>query len=59
MELLGEEFTHMSVRGTKDAMGRVFLVCNDAAAIQQAPKVCNNSRLRLRFVIRSVWLFSY
>jgi hypothetical protein len=57
MELLGEESTHMSVRGTKDAMGRVLLVCNDAAAVQQvtegmqqfavATQVCNKVSLAL------------
>jgi hypothetical protein len=57
-----EEFIRMSSPGTKAAMGRVLLICNDSAAIQQvaegmqqfaiATEVCNDVSMALSLLNR-------
>jgi len=57
-----EEFARMSSPGTKAALGRVLLICNDSAAIQQvaesmqqfaiATEVCNEVSMALRLLHR-------
>ena len=52
------EFARMSTTGTKAAMGRVLLVCNDPSAIQQVAEGINDWRLRLKSARTPAWLFA-